>query len=873
MQRSSAVLALLAVACGGNSPNPQPPAAPANLAAAGGAGQIALTWTAVDGATGYQVLRGGSAGAEASLASTASASYTDTGLAAGATWFYVVKATSSTGTSAASNEASATTAPPAPAGLTASTTDTAARLQWTAAAGATSYTVLRAPGGSSSFAQVGTVSAAAFSDSGLTPNTAYQYEVHASNAAGTSPDATVSATTAPVAPAGVAVASTSNHHVDLGWTAAPGAGSAGYHVLRATAPGGPYASAGTTTGTHFTDTMLANDTTYFYVVHTVGGSGESGDSNEATGTPFIEICAVDAASYAVSVFDGAAGGNVAPKRSFGWSTGIVEGTGIGADATNVYVASRYTQTVNVYPIATFDGDHAPSATLSLPGQPTALTVAGGEILVGIGNQVVVYDAAATGSATPKRTLTLPAGAAIRSGITGIQVFSGTTGATAVNETFVLADNQILRYANSVGGSTAPIATITVAGTTSTTRLAGPAYDNSSDDAIFVGWTDTAASTAKVASFSRTDGSLKEGPIVADGTTNPTFDEARIGGVAMDGTNIWVTVSGRQSIGAVLRYPHTGTGGEQPTAGWTGSNTKLYQPGALVLDGSGELWFVNGKNGATGYLKTTTSGNRAPTNALLGDATGLYDPAAIGADRPRGEIVVLNRGPAHAISAYPAALSGTTPARQLAGSTTTLATMLPAALAMDEGNQEYWVDDLSSNNGFTAFDGSLDGNQAPLREIERDIGLGTFQSMYWDPIASQIFAVSIVGGGFNLDGWNRTDAGSVPPDRAATLASTVANNPVVDQVDGLLFVQTDFTTLDAFAAGFSGGALAPTLSYDTSAVAGALSAVDAEGSELYYVFGGSIVVASKPASGALTVSRTIAGDKTGLYAVGGLTICN
>src|SRR5207248_5234701 len=135
--------------------------------------------------------------------------------------------------------------------------------------------------------------------------------------------------------------------------------------------------AGTASGTSFTDKFLTNNTPYFYVVHTIGGSGESGDSGPASATPFIEICTVDASSYAVSVFDGTASGNAAPKRSFGWSTGIAEGTGIATDGTSVWIASKYTQTVNIYPRATVSGDQAPSSTLVLSGQPTALAYDGG----------------------------------------------------------------------------------------------------------------------------------------------------------------------------------------------------------------------------------------------------------------------------------------------------------------------------------------------------------------------------------------------------------------------------------------------------------------------------------------------------------------
>src|SRR5713226_9081518 len=113
----------LSVACGNKAaPTPPPPAAPTGLAATGGNAQISLTWTTVSGAASYIVFRGDASGHEAPLtppATPSAAAFTDTGLTAGTTYFYVVQAKNNAGTSPNSNEASALTAPSAPAGLTA----------------------------------------------------------------------------------------------------------------------------------------------------------------------------------------------------------------------------------------------------------------------------------------------------------------------------------------------------------------------------------------------------------------------------------------------------------------------------------------------------------------------------------------------------------------------------------------------------------------------------------------------------------------------------------------------------------------------------------------------------------------------------------
>ncbi|MEW1847890.1 cellulose binding domain-containing protein [Nonomuraea angiospora] len=86
-----------------------------------------------------------------------------------------------------------TTPPTAPAGLAVSaTTSTGTTLSWTASTddtGVAGYDILRAPGASGgTFTQAGTSATTSFSDTGLTPNTTYRYQVRARDAGGnTSP--------------------------------------------------------------------------------------------------------------------------------------------------------------------------------------------------------------------------------------------------------------------------------------------------------------------------------------------------------------------------------------------------------------------------------------------------------------------------------------------------------------------------------------------------------------------------------------------------------------------------------------------------------------------------------------------------------------
>lgn len=85
-----------------------PPAAPTGLAATAGTNQVSLTWNASAGATSYNVKRATTSGAEVTIASAGSASYTDTTAVKFTQYFYTVSAVNANGESADSSEVTAT---------------------------------------------------------------------------------------------------------------------------------------------------------------------------------------------------------------------------------------------------------------------------------------------------------------------------------------------------------------------------------------------------------------------------------------------------------------------------------------------------------------------------------------------------------------------------------------------------------------------------------------------------------------------------------------------------------------------------------------------------------------------------------------------
>ncbi|WP_235533085.1 glycoside hydrolase family 6 protein [Paenibacillus sp. Leaf72] len=183
-----------------------------------------------------------------------------------------------------------TTAPAAPAALTATAGNAQVSLSWTASAGATSYNVKRSLSASGPFTTVAAnVSGTSYTNTGLTNGTIYYYVVSAVNTAGESANSAVknavpvAGAIAPAAPTAL-TATAGNAQIGLSWTASAGATS--YNVKRALSASGPFTTvAANVSGTSYTNIGLTNGTTYHYVVTAVNAAGESANSAAASATP------------------------------------------------------------------------------------------------------------------------------------------------------------------------------------------------------------------------------------------------------------------------------------------------------------------------------------------------------------------------------------------------------------------------------------------------------------------------------------------------------------------------------------------------------------------------------------------------------------
>jgi cellulose 1,4-beta-cellobiosidase len=251
---------------------------------------LTLSWTAPLGATSYNLKRSlVSGGPYSTIATLTVTNYTDTGLTNGTIYYYVVSAVRTGGESANSSEVSATPqipAPAAPANLTATPGNAQVVLTWTALLGATHYNVKQALSSCGPFTTIASTGLNNYTNTDLTNGVVYYYVVSALNVGGESTNSAVAAATpqSPLTAVPTALTATAgNQQVILYWNAATGA--TGYYLKRALVSGGPYAVIAQPASPGWNDLIVANYTTYFYVVSAVNEAGQSANSAEVRVTP------------------------------------------------------------------------------------------------------------------------------------------------------------------------------------------------------------------------------------------------------------------------------------------------------------------------------------------------------------------------------------------------------------------------------------------------------------------------------------------------------------------------------------------------------------------------------------------------------------
>jgi fibronectin type 3 domain-containing protein len=189
----------------------------------------------------------------------------------------------------------------APTGLAATVGNGLAALGWNILPEATSYNIKRSLVSGGPYAIVTNLAPSSFTDTVLAAGTSYFYVVSALTAGGETPDSSEVSVTTPATPPSAPTnwtATAGNLRVQLNWSASPGAN--GYNVKRSITSGSGYDLIGSTMTNNFTDALVTNGVTYYYVLSATNIYGESGNSPEASATPNIIIAKLGGAIIGTS---------------------------------------------------------------------------------------------------------------------------------------------------------------------------------------------------------------------------------------------------------------------------------------------------------------------------------------------------------------------------------------------------------------------------------------------------------------------------------------------------------------------------------------------------------------------------------------------
>ncbi len=351
------------------------PTIPTNLSASGvTTSGVTLAWSAStdsNGVAGYHVIRNGT-----QIGTTASTSYTDSGLTAGTSYTYAVNAFDPTGNTSlqsatlqvtTKSSSSDTTPPSVPANLkSTAATSTSISLAWTASTdnvGVFGYHLFR------NGTQVASPSGNSYTDTGLAAGTSYTYAVSAYDAAGNASAQSASLkvsttgssdTTPPSVPANLKSTATTSSSVSLAWTASTdNVAVAGYHLFR---NGTQVASP---SGNSYTDTGLAAATSYTYTVSAYDAAGNAsaqsaslkvtttGSSDTTPPSVPANLTSTAVTSSSVSLAWTASTDNVAVigYHLFRNGTQVASPSGNSYTDTGLAAATSYTYTVNAYDAA------------------------------------------------------------------------------------------------------------------------------------------------------------------------------------------------------------------------------------------------------------------------------------------------------------------------------------------------------------------------------------------------------------------------------------------------------------------------------------------------------------------------------------------
>ena len=248
-------------------------------------GKPYIYWSAVAGASQYEVYRSGSKdGTYTLLGTTTATNYTDSKANAGYTYYYKVKAISEV-KSAADSSLSAAVAVTCRCARPVVTPDYLTStgkpyIKWAAVAGASQYEVYRSGSKDGTYTLLGTTTAANYTDSKANAGYTYYYKVKAISKVKSTANSSLSAAVAITCRCARPVVKTdywaSTGKPYIKWDAVDGAGK--YYIYRSGTRNGTYTLLGTTTATNYTDSKANAGYTYYYKVKAISSVKNTANS-------------------------------------------------------------------------------------------------------------------------------------------------------------------------------------------------------------------------------------------------------------------------------------------------------------------------------------------------------------------------------------------------------------------------------------------------------------------------------------------------------------------------------------------------------------------------------------------------------------------
>jgi len=259
--------------------------APGLVTATPGVAQVSVSWSAVIGATSYNLYWNTSGGVTtgATKITGVTSAYLHTSLTPGTTYYYKVAAVDGGGEGPLSGEASATAEAAAPTGLVATPGDGSLAISWTAASGATSYNLYYSTSSTVTTASTKVPGVTSpYTLTSLTNGTIYYFKLTSVVAGAEGPLSLVQSgtpATSLLAPTISVTAGVNQNTITFSSLAV-----SNYHIYWKTSSGVTSSDSQiTTSSSPYVHTSLTPGTTYYYKVAGVGVGGDGALSLEASG--------------------------------------------------------------------------------------------------------------------------------------------------------------------------------------------------------------------------------------------------------------------------------------------------------------------------------------------------------------------------------------------------------------------------------------------------------------------------------------------------------------------------------------------------------------------------------------------------------------